>query len=110
MIGADTREGVGFSVVRQANMTHLWMQQAVHQPVVAEAATTYASTHCQVEKRGQALSSTPMPFAQRGGVHVSIEAHRHSERTPDSPDYVGLRPARFRCRGNVAIVWCLGIG
>src|SRR5579884_1148097 len=110
MIGADTWEGVGLPVVWQANMAHLGMQQAVHQSVVAKATTTDSSTHGKVDERGQALSGTPMPFTQCGGVHVSIEANRHSERTPDSSNYVGLRPARFGCRGNVAIVRRMGIG
>lgn len=91
-------------------MAHLGMQQAVHQPIVAEATATNAGAHGQVEERGQPLGSTPAPFAQCSGVDVGIEADRHAERPPDGPGYIGLRPARLGCRGDVTIVRRMVIG
>ncbi len=56
MIGADTQEGVSLPVMWQTNMAHLGMQQAMHQPIIAEASATDSGTNGQVDKRVHALS------------------------------------------------------
>src|SRR5947209_19917431 len=98
MVGAVTREGIGLQVMWQANMAHLGVQQAVHQLIVAEAATADSSTNGQVEKGVQALRCPPTPLAKRRGINVRIEADGQPQGLLDSPDEVNLRPARLGCR------------
>src|ERR1700736_320922 len=104
MVGADTQEGVSLLVVWQTNMAHLGMQQAMHQAIIAEAASADSGANGQVDKRVQALRATPAPLAKRRSVDTGIEADRHFECPLDGPNDVGLRPARFGCCGYVAIV------
>src|SRR5579872_6106365 len=86
-------------------MTHLWMQQTMHQHPVAETATTDAGAYGQIEQCVQSLPCAPAPLAQDSSVDIGIEADGYVQRLPDAPNQVGMRPAWLRCRGDAAVVW-----
>ena len=103
-------EGVGLPIVRQAHVTHLRMEQPVHQLATYHAAAADARADGKVEERIQSLRRAPTVFAERCAVDVSIEAHRQTERATDGAGQVGIGPARLGRSRNVTKSWGSWVG
>ena len=99
---AGARKGIGGGVAGKAQVTHLGMDEAVHQPAAHESASPDPGADGQVDEGVQPLRRAPAPLAEGGRVHVRVERHRESQRLAKRPCEVDVHPARLGCGGDEA--------
>ena len=75
MIRAVTGERILGEIVRQADMPHLRVHQAVDQLAVNDRTASNASTNCEINEIPNILRSAPTRFSKRCRVHVGIEGN-----------------------------------
>src|SRR5260370_11727314 len=62
-------------IVRQTNMPHLRVHQAMDQSAINDRSSSDASTDGQIDKVLNVLRSAPTPFSNRCRVYISIESN-----------------------------------
>ena len=86
-------------------MARLGMDKTVQQPPAGHSACADAGADRDIDKVVESGCSAPEVFAQTGPVRVGIKADRHVAKCPrDRPDQVGIGPARFGRRCDVAVM------
>ena len=93
--GHDPGNGSARPVVRHPHVPHLGVHQPAQRPPADQPAAADAGADGDVDDRVEPLRRAPAPFAQRGGVHVGVDRHRHAERR-------GAARRRCRCRPSPA--------
>jgi hypothetical protein len=75
VIGAVTGERILGEIVRQADMPHLRMHQAMDQFAVNDRTASNAGTNCEINEIPNIVRSAPTRFSKRCRIHVGIESN-----------------------------------
>lgn len=100
MIRTRTCEWVCPQVVRNANVPHFRVRQAVHDFAAHHRAASNSGADGEVEAIVDGLRRAPSCFAKDGRVDIRIEFHRDSERTSNRVREIVITPGEFGRRGN----------
>src|SRR5262245_4712374 len=96
MIGAQTRKWICLPVVRNADVPHLRVQEAVEQAPMDYSPTPDTSAGGDVQQGIKALGGSPALLSKRRGVHISIESDWETQSTAERPGQVSASPAWLR--------------
>ena len=105
MIGTETLERVDLAVVGDTAVPHLGVTRAVERTTGDHGAPTDSSPDGDVDQTVESYPRAPAMFAERRGVHVGIERDGQVKRLSNWAQQVGIRPARFGRRGDIAVGW-----
>src|SRR5262249_57543131 len=73
------RKRISLTVVGNADVSHLGVNESVHRIAIHQPATTDSSANGQVNECIQPLRGAPSPFPQRASVPIAADAHPHAE-------------------------------
>src|SRR5207253_9973392 len=79
VVRAGTVEGILRTVVRDAHVPELGVEEAVHQPAVGHSAPADAGADGDVAERLEAGRGAPAVLTESGGVDVGVEPERKFE-------------------------------
>ena len=100
--GANAGKRVRRQIVRQPDVTHLGMDQPVHQLSADKPAAADAGADRQVQERVQPLRRAPLRFAHRGHVDVRVEADLQAQFSPQHACELRVPPTGFGRGRDVA--------
>ena len=99
---APARIGIGLQIVRNPDVPHLGVQQAMNDFAIDQRAAADAGSHGEVEDVSDAATGSPAGFAGRRGVHVGVEADRNVERLLQGSGKVEVLPLLLGGGSDVA--------
>ena len=105
MIGTETLERVDLAVVGDTAVPHFGVARAVERTTGDHGAPTDAGTNGDVDQTVKSYPRAPAMFAECRRVHVGVERDGQVECLPNWAKQVGIRPARFGRRGDIAVGW-----
>src|SRR5581483_2415933 len=100
-----TRIAVLLPIMRDSNMPHFGVNQAVQELPIHDDAATDSGPNGEVEEVRNRLRSSPTCFAQGGCVHVRVEADRYIKCRANPSDEIKVLPANLGSRSDVAKGW-----
>ena len=71
--------------MRNPDVAHLRMHQAVKNPAINDRAAADARADGEIKEVGQILRRPPACFAQRGSIDVGVKTNRHAQRSRTVP-------------------------
>src|SRR5258707_3790488 len=77
VIRAATGERILGEIVRQADMPHPRVHQAMNQLAVNAGTASNAGTNCEINEIPNILRSAPTRFSKRCRIHVGLEGNRY---------------------------------
>ena len=66
-------EGILLKIVRQSDMSHFGMHQAMDERPIHDKASSNSSAYCDIDEVLYVSCRTPTPFGQRRCIHVRIK-------------------------------------
>ena len=87
--------------VRNADVTHLGMEEAVQHAPIGDCAAADSRAHGEIKEIRQPLCGSPASFAEGGSVHVRIEPDGYAEGLADGAGEIAVAPAGLGCGSDV---------
>lgn len=100
--GADASEGIRGDVVRNADVAHFGVDEAVEEFTVDDGTTSDAGADGEVDAVGETAGGSPASLGESGGVNVGVETDGDIEGPGESSGEVSELPASFGGGGDMA--------
>src|SRR5205085_11986730 len=89
-------------IMRNANVSHLRMHQAMQNPTVDNRASADPCSHREVERIREVLCRAPARLPKSRCINIGIKTDWHRKGVPHSSRKIVVLPTRLGCGGHIA--------